>query len=179
MNENDKLITDNVLEWVNTFVSRPSEKLNNFSPCPFAKEAIEKGHVLFLVNRDESIYLTQEKIELAARKIIAGDFEVAVIVHVKPQSWPVDEVRQYVLSWREKYKEKDLYLLKDHPEDKEIVAGLKMNQGEYLLFFVQRSSILLSARKKLLDQGYYNSWSDQEQTRVFGSLGLSGKDNKE
>jgi hypothetical protein len=176
MSKSDDIIKDSILEWVASFVSRPNEKLNNFSPCPFATEAIDKGKVLFLSNSDEDIRLTQEHIELAAREIIENKFEVAVVVHEIFQSWPVDKVKKYVSKWRESYRDKDLYLLKDHPEDEEIVSGLKMNQGKYLVFFVQRSSILIRARKKLWNQGYYDSWSDAEKMRVFGSLKMSNID---
>jgi hypothetical protein len=173
MNSNQELqIRKAINQWVKDFVSKPTENLNGFSPCPFAKDSLDKNQVLILVNDGPSIENCLEKITEAADEIIHGQYEVAIIAHTHYESWHPDKVSKFVLSWREQYKDKDLYLLKDHPLAPEIVSGLKMNQGEYLLFFVQKRSTLLEARKKLWNQGYYESWSAQERERVFGSIKL-------
>lgn len=174
-NISDEKIHQDIYKWVQNFVSKPNPKLNGNAPCPFALDSLKRNNVLITINQTNSIEETNHLINDACQKVLNNDFEVAVVVHPSYKDWKAQDVSTFVQNWRKEHIEEDLYLLKDHPLSKEMVSGVSMNQGDYLLFFVQRKSTLLAARKELRKQGYYESWSQSEQERVFGSLKINDK----
>ena len=64
------------------------------------------------------------------------------------------------------WKPHDFWLLMDHPEKYELVSGVEMNFGLAGLLLLQRFSTLVSASKTLDEQGYYESWSDDDKEFV-------------
>jgi len=59
-------------------------------------------------------------------------------------------------------------ILEDHPKIKEKVKTVKLNNGEYILFLVQRLS-KLNRYSKMLEKGpYYKNWSKSYLQSVKG-----------
>ena len=59
--------------------------------------------------------------------------------------------------------------LADHPENVEMVKGVKFNQGKYALALVQSLSKLHSHAKVLGNRGYYNGWDEKYLQGVFAN----------
>ena len=55
----------------------------------------------------------------------------------------------------------DIVALEDHPNDPEIINGVKMNFGKCILVLVQRLSVINRKSLALKDQGYYDNWSEE------------------
>jgi hypothetical protein len=63
---------------------------------------------------------------------------------------------------------RDVVILEDHPKIKEKVKTVKLNNGEYILFLVQRLS-KLNRYSKMLEKGpYYKNWSKSYLQSVKG-----------
>jgi hypothetical protein len=159
-----------VQDWVQNFVSTKNPNLGNFPPCPFARESMISNKIHWLVNTSCDQQTTKDFVDSCVPLIANDQYEIAIIIHTNFSSWDLDSLKLYVEDWRQQHQDHDVYLLRDHPADKEMVANICMNQGDYLLFFVQKSSRLAAARKQLEQNGYYSAWSSSEIDQVKGSL---------
>lgn len=159
----EQKVLNKVKSWVADFVAAPNPLFfGSQAPCPYARQALIDNQVAWLVSMDSDENSLKETLKLAATHVLNKDYEIAVVVNTSVNFWPVKSIDRIVTQWRDQYAPKDLYLLRDHPEDIEIVSGLKMNQGDYLLFFIQSKSKLFAAREQLKKAGYYRNWSQQE-----------------
>ena len=53
-----------MLQWISDFVSKPNPLLNNFPPCPFAKQAVLEKKIAFEVaDKDINLYLCEIKLK--------------------------------------------------------------------------------------------------------------------
>jgi hypothetical protein len=55
----------------------------------------------------------------------------------------------------------DIVALEDHPNDPEIINGVKMNFGKCILVLVQRLSVINRKSEWLRAEGYYDNWSEE------------------
>lgn len=157
-----------VKSWIERFVTQPDIRLGGFPPCPYAQSALLAKAVTWEVVNEKSEL--DPALSSLSRKILDHAYAVGIAVFTEPKQWPLSELNDFVQKWRSDYESQDLYLLRDHPEDPEVVQGVVMNQGEYLLFFVQRLSALQEARQELKDKGYYRVWSQLEAQSMGGLL---------
>ena len=64
------------------------------------------------------------------------------------------------------YMPKDVVVLEDHPKIKESVKNVKLNNGHYILFLVQKLS-KLNKYSEMLEKGpYYDNWSKSYKKSV-------------
>ena len=68
----------------------------------------------------------------------------------------------------ERFMPRDVVILEDHPEIKESVKRVKLNNGEYILLLAQRLS-KLNRYSEMLEKGpYYKNWSKSYLQSVKG-----------
>jgi hypothetical protein len=157
----DKVKQD-ILNWVENFVEQSNPSLNGWSPCPFARRSRLENRLNIL----EGNYIFKDVNNL----VLSWDDSYDVVVLVYNQDrYTVDELANYVEQLNKTYTiSKDILILEDHPDDPEIVNGVSMNQGQYILVLCQRFSKVNLASAELKEQGYYDTWSKEYYDLVAG-----------
>lgn len=151
-----------VLHWVENFVEQSNSDLNGWTPCPFARRSRLEDKLSVLPGNDilhdiNSIVQTWD-----------DSFDVICFVY-DSQKYTVDQLASYVEELNINLSlPKDILILEDHPDDPEIINGVKMNQDQYILVLCQRFSKVNLASSELKEQGYYDLWSKEYYQRVVG-----------
>lgn len=143
-----------MLQWISDFVSKPNPLLNNFPPCPFAKQAMLEKKIDFEVCEQKINTYLREKAErwtddvdvccIFVPNIDAVNLSVMVEMTNKDYLMPIN-----------------LLALEDHPDAEENVNGVIMNNGKYPIVLMQRLSKIQNFSKLLKKQGYYDVWSEE------------------
>jgi hypothetical protein len=149
-------IQQQLQEWLTTFVEQPNQLLNNWPPCPYARQArlANKIHVVF-----------DSPLEIARYVTFLDRYDVVVLCfdHAEFTSSQVELFTQHINSI---LIHKDYVVLEDHPNSEEFVNGVKMNFGKCGLMILQRLSKLNTAADQLKEKGYYTTWSEENLDQV-------------
>jgi hypothetical protein len=145
-------------QWIVDFVEKPNPLLNNWPPCPYARQARLNQQVDIrpgCFNPIDDI----KQVEL-------GQFEVVAYVYDQ-ERWSADEFNKLVDIVNQVHlSSQGLIALADHPDDVESVNGVVMNQGTYAIVFVQDLAKLNHFAKILGGKDFYNGW-DEEYLKVL------------
>jgi len=143
-------------EWLENFVEVPNEKLNGWSPCPYAKQARTNNKIKCVELNPDSIFYSI----LIHLDSLNDQFDV-IVFYTKSDKISADTLVG-VTSELNRYKNKSGFVfLEDHPDNEEFINGVKMNFGEYALILAQRLDALTIASEKLKNKGYYDIWSNE------------------
>ena len=148
-----------ILLWITSFVEQPNAELGGWPPCPYARRARLNGEFEIRQGQQDP-YHDLQTIDMNEKTVVAYVYD--------PKHWEgqdfhdqVDQVNTDFLVQR------DLIALADHPGTPEIARGVKFNQGNWAIVFVQPLS-KLNAFAKLLDgQGYYKHWPEDYLQGLF------------
>lgn len=143
-------------QWLVDFVEKPNILLNNWSPCPYARQArlSNQIHVVF----DSPLEIAQYISKLDTHDVVVLCFD-----HKKYSASQIELFAKHInsiLIWR------DCVVLEDHPDSEEFINGAKMNFGECGLMILQRLSKLNTAADQLKNKGYYATWSQENLDQV-------------
>jgi hypothetical protein len=143
-------------QWLVDFVEKPNPLLNNWPPCPYARQArlSNKIHIVFNSPLEIAQYIP---------KLDTYDVVVLCFDHNKFSASQIELFSQHInsiLIW------KDCVVLEDHPDAAESVNGVPMNFGECGLMILQRLSKLNTAADQLREKGYYTTWSQENLDQV-------------
>lgn len=152
-----------ILKWIQEFVETPNPLLNNWPPCPYAKEARLRNQVRLVICPIDAI---DEVLQNEAHNLKNASHEVTIVALAKGHLIDLDKSKSLVSIFRKEWVPQDIFLLMDHPKNLETTCGLKMNQGTYQIFFLQRFSALKRAELELKKAGYYSSWSKTYYNQV-------------
>lgn len=146
-----KQAQEDILQWIRDFVEVPQEALAGWPPCPFARVARLKN-LLDIRAGDIDPY-----VDLRGITDMAG---LDVIVQVyDPGEFDSSEFNELVDSANSAFLAgRGLIALADHPQDIEEVNGVRMNQGQYALVFVQDLHKLNGHARQLASRGFYDLW---------------------
>jgi len=145
-------------QWIMAFVEKPNPLLNNWPPCPYARQA----RVNNLIDIRQGCFNPIDDLKQAS----LDNYDVAVYVY-GPERWPAEEFNQLVEIVNVSYlAQRGLIALADHPDDVEMVNGVAMNQGTYAIVFLQRLDKLDESARQLASKGFYNGW-DEEYLKVL------------
>lgn len=152
----EQLIRQKLTSWLVDFVEKPNPLLNNWPPCPYARQAR-------LANRIHIVF--DSPLEIAQYVSFLDDHDVVVLCfdHLKFSASQIELFTRHInsiLVW------KDYVVLEDHPDSEEFVNGVKMNFGECGLMVLQRLSKLNTAADQLREKGYYATWSKENLDEV-------------
>ena len=151
-----------VISWMVNFVEKPNPLLNNWAPCPYARQARINGQVSVDIGTNPTVDL--DKI---ANTYWPDNKDVAVLVY-NPVEWDLKKFRSAWQPVQDKLlAPMGLFVLEDHPEDAETVNGVCMNQGTWAILFVQRLSKLQEAASQLATKGYYKDWPEEYLKDLF------------
>ena len=143
-------------EWLISFVEKTNPLLNNWPPCPYARQA----------RLDNKIQIVFDSPLEIASYVPNLDTHDVVVLCFDPTEYSADQIELFtkhinsILIW------KDCVVLEDHPDSEELVNGLKMNFGKCGLMILQRLSKLNTAADQLRDKGYYTTWSKENLEEV-------------
>ena len=149
-------IQEQLQEWLTTFVEQPNPLLNNWPPCPYARQARLNNqiHIVF----DSPLEIARYVTSLDNHDVVVLCFD-----HTKFSSNQIELFTRHVnsiLIWR------DCVVLEDHPDALELINGVPMNFGKCGLMILQRLSKLNTAADQLKEKGYYNTWSRENLDEV-------------
>ena len=151
-------MVEEIKQWVEEFVSVKNEKLDKI-PCPFAKQAILQ---------DTIKYVPTERIGDNLLELIdnwSDRYEV-VVLYTETELYSASAVSDIVKRFNKLAMPRDIVALEDHPDDPEILNGVKMNFGKAILILVQRLSKLNKASDILKKRGYYDDWPEENYNDV-------------
>ena len=149
-----------IMNWITSFVEKPSPLLNGWPPCPYARRARLDGRI-----KIESGNTPQQDLHHWCRRGL-GELDVVVLFY-DPTKWPLQDFRQAWMPCQELLGDHDLYVLEDHPEDVEMVKNVCMNQGNWALLLLQSKTKLEEASNQLMQKNYYHGWDDQYLQALF------------
>lgn len=142
--------------WLANFVEQSNPLLNNWPPCPFARQARLNQRILTVFDSPLEIHQYTRQLE---------NYEVVVLCfdHNKFSATQIEQFTKHInsiLIWQ------DCVVLEDHPDLQEVVNGVKMNFGKCGLMVLQRLSKLNAAADQLREKGYYTTWSKENLEEV-------------
>ena len=146
-------------QWIVDFVEKPNPQLNNWPPCPYARQARLNQQV----DIRSGCFNPVDDIKQAD----LGEFEVVAYVYDRTR-WSADEFNELVETVNISYlAQRGLIALADHPDDVETVAGVEMNQGTYAIVFVQDLDKLNHFARILGKRDFYKDWPEEYLTVLF------------
>lgn len=157
----DTQFKQDIEKWITEWVSVYDPKFGAI-PCPFAKKAMLKNTIEYL--------LMEDKLELDMR--LADIFAIpaskeVLVIGIDPRKITADELRISV-EFHNKHFEKDgLVALEDHPDAVETINGVRMNHGGWALVLIQSSRKLHEASEQLKRAGYYDTWAEADLNDVL------------
>lgn len=158
---NVEQLKEDISKWITDWVSVHNDQLGHV-PCPFAKQALLNNKISYATINDTTSL--ESLIKLYAMNGIPS--EVFIIGMSK------DFISSENLSSLTKYVNKhilmpaNLVALEDHPDDAEVINGVKMNQGTWALLLIQSIDKINQASEILKRQGYYDNWSQESYDDV-------------
>jgi hypothetical protein len=149
-----------ILQWITDFVEMPRAELAGWPPCPFARAARLKGLL------DIRAGGADPYIDMRGVADMAG-YDVICLVY-DPREFPATEFNELVTGANSAFLAgRGLIALADHPDDREEVNGVVMNQGQYALVFVQDLAKLNSHAQQLAQRGFYSNWPEAYLETLF------------
>ena len=143
-------------QWLVNFVEKPNPLLNNWPPCPYARQAR-------IANRIQIVF--DSPLEIATYVPVLDDHDVVVLCF-DPVEYTASQVELFTQHINSILIHKDYVVLEDHPDSKEFVNGVQMNFEECGLMILQRLSKLNTAADQLREKGYYTTWSNENLDQV-------------
>lgn len=152
------MIYDSLRAWIISFLDQPNDKLNGWSPCPYAKTALNNDKIHFLFDNDLVSAVNQNKHILEDKDVLVIGFDKNII--------QTESLISLVRELNENLSSEGIVILEDHPDHPEYINGVQMNFGDFGLLLVQKSEKLRDASDKLLKAGYYDCWSKENMDEV-------------
>jgi hypothetical protein len=151
---NQELIKSQLYQWMTDFVEKPNPLLNNWAPCPFARQArISKSIEVIFSDIDNLIFDVE-------KNLLALETKEVLIVCFDHENIKADHLESLIKTHNAALMPRDYVILEDHPQGAELINGVTMNFGKCGLLLVQRLNKLTLAAKQLKEKGYYDTWSE-------------------
>jgi len=146
-------------QWIINFVEKPNPLLNNWPPCPYARQA--------RLNQQVDIRSGGFNPIDDIKQVDMSGYDVLAYVYDRTR-WSADEFNELVETVNVSYlAQRGLIALADHPDDVESVNSVVMNQGTYAIVFVQDLSKLNHFAKLLDKKDFYKDWPEEYLTVLF------------
>ena len=157
---NKEQIIEDLTTWMTDFVEKPNPLLNDWAPCPYARQArmTDKIEIVFSEPRKLKDTIEKNLPVLESKDVLIVCFEHEGIHH--------EILKEVVRLQNAKLAKRDYVILEDHPADPEVLNGVKMNFGKCGLLLVQKLSKLNAASEQLREKGYYDTWPEENLDAV-------------
>lgn len=157
---NKEQIIEDLTTWMTDFVEKPNPLLNDWAPCPFARQARMTDKIEIVFSEPRKLKDTIEK------NLPVLESKDVLIVCFEHEGIHYELLKEVVRLQNAKLAKRDYVILEDHPEDPEILNGVKMNFGKCGLLLVQKLSKLNTASEQLRQKGYYATWPEENLDAV-------------
>ena len=157
---NKEQIIEDLTTWMTDFVEKPNPLLNDWAPCPFARQARMTDKIEIVFSEPRKLKDTIEK------NLPVLESKDVLIVCFEHEGIHYELLKEVVRLQNAKLAKRDYVILEDHPEDPEILNGVKMNFGKCGLLLVQKLSKLNAASEQLRQKGYYDTWPEENLDTV-------------
>lgn len=149
-----------ILRWVTDFVEVANPALGGWAPCPYARAA-RVNNLLDIRAGGADPYVDLRGVaDMSGRDVIALVYD--------PQLFSADEFNELIHSANPAFMAgRGMIALADHPQDREEVNGVVMNQGQYAIVFVQDLAKLNRFARQLADRGFYQGWPEHYLQTLF------------
>jgi hypothetical protein len=167
------LFQQHIHNWIETFLSVPSETFNNLPPCPFAKQAMIENKIQYAeIKPMEHISMHDYFIaELENFSYHWPKGKEVVIIGCNPEYISSEELTLAVETSTTRFLSQRGYIaLEDHPDEEEKVKDVILNNKNYAVVFLQNREKLNAARKALHKQDYYKNWTQDYYEDVVDDL---------
>tara|TARA_B100000902_G_scaffold93213_1_gene96391 strand:+ start:2366 stop:2863 length:498 start_codon:yes stop_codon:yes gene_type:complete len=153
-------------DWIKNFLSKPSTIFNNLPPCPYAKKAwLDKSVLTHWLDDTFEIKLwISAEIENYTYHWPKG--KEVVVLGFDPSRVTPEELSKIIDNTKPMLDERGFIALEDHPDDPEVVEGIKLNHGTYGLVLIQEKEKLNTARAWLEKKNYYKNWTKEYKKEV-------------
>ncbi len=156
--------TQTIQKWIREFVTRPNPVFGDLPPCPYAQKAIVDGKVEFLeldgIGEFGTIFTHIWDFDFDNKDVL--------VIIAEPDQYTAEQTVEIADRLNEALMPSDIVVLEDHPDIKEKVKQVKLNNGHYILFLAQRLSKLNKFSKMLESGPYYKNWSKSYRESVNG-----------
>jgi len=155
--------------WIQNFLSIPHATFNNLPPCPFAKQALLDNKIQCVeIKPYEHISMHDYFIaELENFSYHWPKGKEVVVIGCEPCYISAVELSLATETANNKFLYNRGYVaLEDHPDEKEQVQDVVLNNGLYAIIFLQQKEKLNTARTSLLKQSYYKNWDTEYYNEV-------------
>lgn len=155
-------IKKEIENWIKDFLSVPNKKLSNWSPCPYASAAINKKSYKVFLGSD--IFFDLKTVSNYSLK----NDEVIILAY-SYKKYPIEEMFfEEIKALNDSIMvNNNLIALGDHPDAKEEVNGVSLNQGKYVLILIQNLADLNQKAKKVAKSGFYSDWPEEYLKDIF------------
>jgi hypothetical protein len=148
-----------ITNWITGFVEKPNAKLNGWPPCPHARKARLDGQFEIRQGRVDP-YTDLRHVEMGDKMVFAYVYE--------PDKFTAKEFNDQIQAVNAGFLvPRDIIALADHPDDKEEIMDVIMNQGTWTIAFVQPLSKLNHFAQLIAGRGYYNGWPEDYLKALF------------
>lgn len=152
----DNKSVDFLKKWIVDFVSKNHPDLDNFPPCPFAKQAMIENKITF-----QEVTTVKECTDEINRYTSIWNDDIDVHCFIFKSLPASEELVKEIEIVNNNIMPKDFVVLEDHPEIEENINGVIMNNGKYAICLMQRLSKIQKFSNILKKQGYYKVWSKE------------------
>jgi ABC-type cobalamin transport system ATPase subunit len=147
-----------IQNWIVNRLSQKQDFLGNLPACPYALESLLNNQLRIA---DCSVDTIFQEVSSCLAEFDNMPFKMHVLVCSDWKELELSKVVHFVKTQRDIFYKKDLWLLYDHPDSSEIVQGYNFNQGQVMVFMVQKLSDLVLSAKNLMSKNYYKNWPQE------------------
>ncbi len=145
-----------VYHWVKNVLSIPSPYFNNFPPCPYSLNAIQKDKVDIRTGEGDEVIAMINDIG----RTWDNSYEMIMVI-CDPQSITPDELIIGTETFNQEFKSEDLMSNFEHPANTNPRYKVTATNGKYALAIVQRLGNFVRAAKPLYESGYFKNVDPQ------------------
>lgn len=154
MNQLD--IVKKLHKWMTEFVEVPNDKLGNWPPCPYARQARINNNIgIKFCEVFEFDDVIRESLQTLEEKEV-------VVICFNHNAIDPDSLQKFVKDKNELLMPINYVILEDHPDAVEHINGVCMNFGECGLLVIQKLDKLNNASEQLKSKGYYDVWTKSD-----------------
>lgn len=150
----------NIERWIEEFVEVPNSALGGWPPCPYARRARLDNDYEIKLGFDPGFDLVEVSKNGINKSVLILVYDAVDYPH-KQFSNTLELINNKFLI------PNDLIALEDHPGDPEIVNGISMNQGTYVMALVQSLSDLNKKAQLMAKKGFYDKWPEDYLEMLF------------
>ena len=153
-------VQQDIEKWIQDFVEVPHPALGGWAPCPYARKA--------RLDRDFEVRVGINPFTDLIQIARDGIKKSVVIIAYNPKDFDHAKFsRDLDIANNDYLLPVNLLALEDHPDDKEIVNTVCMNQGSYALALVQSLSDLNEKAQLVGKKGFYDTWPEKYLQTLF------------